>query len=62
MDASTRADSIGVNAPRDAAKALRAVRASGGAFVAVSDESILESIVPLARDAAVFAEPAGAAA
>ena len=60
--ASTRADSINVNAPRDAVKALRAVRDSGGAFVAVNDEEILQSIVPLARYGAVFAEPAGAAA
>ncbi len=59
--ASTRADSISVNAPRDAAKALRAVRASGGAFVTVSDQEILDAIAPLAREAAVFAEPAGAA-
>jgi threonine synthase len=60
--ASTRADSINVNAPRDALKALRAVRESGGAFVTVSDESILAAIPPLARLGAVFAEPAGAAA
>jgi threonine synthase len=60
--ASTRADSISVNAPRDALKALRAVRESGGAFVTVSDEAILAAIPPLARLGAVFAEPAGAAA
>ena len=60
--AATAADSIGVNAPRDATKALRAVRESGGAFVLVEDEAILQAILPLARQGGVFGEPAGAAA
>ena len=60
--AATAADSIGVNAPRDAIKALRAVRESGGAFVLVEDEAILQAILPLARQGGVFGEPAGAAA
>ena len=60
--ATTRADSISVDAPRDAVKALRAVRESGGAYLTVSDEAILAAILPLARRAAVFAEPAGATA
>lgn len=60
--AATAADSISVNAPRDATKALRAVRASGGAFLLVEDEAILEAILPLARLGGVFAEPAGATA
>ncbi len=62
VQATTRADSIGVNAPRDAVKALRAVRETGGAFLAVEDEAILQAILPLARQVGVFAEPAGAAA
>lgn len=62
VTATTRADSINVNAPRDAVKALRAVRESGGAFILVRDEEILDSIAPLARYGSVFAEPAGAAA
>ncbi len=62
MQATTRADSIRVDAPRDAVKALRAVQESGGAFLAVPDEAILAAILPLARLAGVFAEPAGAAA
>jgi threonine synthase len=62
VQATTRADSISVNAPRDAIKALRAVRESGGAYLMVNDEAILEAILPLARQGAVFAEPAGAAA
>lgn len=60
--ATTRADSISVNAPRDPVKALNAVRESGGAFVLVEDSAILASMLPLARLGAVFAEPAGAAA
>ena len=62
VQASTCADSIRVDAPRDAMKALRAVRESGGAFIAVPDEEILAALLPLARRGAVFAEPAGAAA
>ena len=57
----TLADSIAVGVPRDRIKALRAVRQTGGEFVAVSDEEILEAMRVLARGAAVFAEPAGAA-
>jgi len=60
--ATTRADSISVNAPRDAIKALNAVRQTNGAFIAVPDTAILQAILPLARLGAVFAEPAGAAA
>lgn len=60
--ATTRADSISVDAPRDPIKALAAVRESGGAFLAVEDEAILGAIAPLAQQAAVFAEPAGATA
>lgn len=56
----TIADSISVGIPRDGIKALRAVRESKGAYVAVSDDEILEAMRILGRDAAVFAEPAGA--
>jgi threonine synthase len=62
VQATTRADSISVNAPRDAVKALNAVRQSGGAFLAVPDAEILAALLPLARLGGVFAEPAGAAA
>jgi len=57
----TLADSIAVGNPRDRVKALRAVRETGGQYVAVKDEDILEAMRLLGRDAAVFAEPAGAA-
>lgn len=61
VEAHTIADSISAGIPRDRAKALRAVRQTGGAFVAVSDEHILRSIPPLAQLTGVFAEPAAAA-
>ncbi|MFQ6111729.1 MAG: threonine synthase [Nitrospinota bacterium] len=57
----TLADSIRVGVPRDQVKALRAARESGGGFLAVSDEEILRAMDLLAREAGVFAEPAGAA-
>lgn len=60
--ARTLADSISVGAPRNWAKALNAVRSSGGGTVAVSDSEILESMTELARSTGVFGEPAGAAA
>jgi threonine synthase len=56
----TLADSISVGQPRDRIKALRAVRETGGQYVAVSDQEILEAMRLLGREAAVFAEPAGA--
>jgi threonine synthase len=57
----TLADSIAVGQPRDRVKALRAARETGGRYVAVSDEEILEAMRLLGREAAIFAEPAGAA-
>ena len=62
IDASTLADSINVGAPRNGIKALRAVRASGGAIVTAEDEAILAWIPRLARATGVFAEPTGVAA
>lgn len=60
--AATIADSISADLPRDRLKALRAVRASGGAFLTVTDEQILAAIPALARATGVLAEPAAAAA
>ncbi len=57
----TLADSIAVARPRDARKALRAVRDSGGEYVVVSDAEILEAMRLLGQTQGVFAEPAGAA-
>jgi len=56
----TIADSISVGIPRDRVKALRAVRETGGQYVAVSDEEILEAMRQLGKGG-IFAEPAGAA-
>jgi threonine synthase len=60
--ASTLADSIAVGHPRNAVKALRAVRESGGTLLAVEDDAILEAMKLLATSTGVFGEPAGVAA
>jgi threonine synthase len=59
--ARTIADSINVGRPRDATKAVRAMRESNGRGVKVSDDEIVSSISRLARESGVFAEPAAAA-
>lgn len=61
VKADTLADSISVDQPRDGLRAIRAATQTGGAYVAVRDEDILEAMRELARKAAVFAEPSGAA-
>jgi threonine synthase len=60
--ARTIADGICVGKPRDAVKAIRAIRESGGSGVKVSDDEIIDAIARLAQTAGVFAEPAAAAA
>jgi len=65
--AHTIADSINVGKPRDATKAIRAIRdsaphSSNGWGVKVSDEEIIAAIGRLARSTGVFVEPAAAAA
>jgi threonine synthase len=60
--AQTVADSICVGKPRDATKAMRAMRQSGGRGLKVSDAEIVAAIGRLARTAGVFVEPAAAAA
>jgi len=62
IEAHTIADSISAGLPRDRVKAMRAVRETDGAYIAVSDTEILQAIPALARGCGVFAEPAGAAA
>jgi threonine synthase len=59
--AETLADSICVGHPRNWRKALAAARDSGGAFVAVSDDQILEAMREAGRLAGLFGEPAGVA-
>ncbi|HEY7180807.1 MAG TPA: pyridoxal-phosphate dependent enzyme, partial [Blastocatellia bacterium] len=60
--AQTVADSINVGRPRDAIRAIRAIRASKGCGVKVSDDEIIAAISRLALSTGVFAEPAAAAA
>jgi threonine synthase len=60
VDATTIADSISVNLPRDGKVALNYLKKYDGDVVEVTDEEILESILELARKTGVFAEPAGA--
>jgi threonine synthase len=59
--AATIADSICVGHPRNWRKALRAVRRSGGALVAVPDEAILDAMRAAGQRAGIFGEPAGVA-
>ena len=60
VSARTLADSISVDVPRDGVRALRACRETGGTYLVVSDDEILDAIVALGK-AGIFAEPAGAA-
>lgn len=57
----TRATAIRIGKPINWAKAMRAVRESGGVFVKVSDEEIMKAQRMLARLEGIGAEPAGAA-
>ncbi len=61
VQATTFADSISVDLPRDGVRAVRAATETQGAFIAVSDESIYSGITELGT-IGVFAEPAGATA
>jgi threonine synthase len=60
--ATTRADSISVDLPRDGVAAVKAVTESGGDVVEVSDDEIRKAIVTLAGKTGIFSEPAGATA
>jgi len=57
VEATTAADSISVDLPRDGVAAVRAVIESGGEAVTVPDEEILAGISEIARLAGVFCEP-----
>lgn len=58
----TIADGIAVGKPVSGSLAVRDVIRSGGSFVSVSDERLLDAMRLLATQAGVLAEPAGAAA
>ena len=62
VTASTAADSISADLPRDRVKAMAAVVETGGAWVIVDDEAILEMIPTVSADSGIFPEPAAAAA
>jgi threonine synthase len=61
VQATTLADSISVDQPRDGLRALRAATQTNGAYVKVPDEAILQAIARLGREG-IFAEPAAATA
>lgn len=58
----TIADSINVDLPRDGRRAVRAIRDTSGEALTVTDDEILDAMRLLAREAAVFAEPAASTA
>ena len=59
MAENTLADSIAVGVPRNADKALLAIRESNGLVVNLSDEEIMAAQKLLGRSCGVFGEPAG---
>ncbi len=61
VEVNTIADSISAGLPRDRVKALRAVRDTDGAYVAVDDDAIVAAIPKVARLSGVFMEPSCAA-
>jgi threonine synthase len=61
VQATTIADSISVDLPRDGVRAVRAARDTGGAYILVEDEAIIRAIAELGK-VGIFAEPAGSTA
>ncbi len=59
VKATTIADSISVDMPRDGLAAVKAIQESNGLAIEVSDEDILEAIKIVARAIGIFGEPAG---
>ncbi len=59
MEEDTLADSIAVGVPRNADKALMAIRESNGIVVNVTDEEIMAAQKLLGTTCGVFGEPAG---
>ena len=61
VSATTLADSISVDLPRDGIRAVRAARDTGGAYITVTDEEIIQGIGELGKYG-IFTEPAGSTA
>jgi threonine synthase len=61
VSATTIADSISVDLPRDGVRAVRAAQYTNGTYVTVSDDEIIKAIAELGTQG-VFPEPAGATA
>ena len=61
VKATTLADSISVDIPRDGLRALRAATQTGGSYITVSDDDILAAIARLGKEG-IFAEPAASTA
>jgi threonine synthase len=61
VQATTLADSISVDLPRDGVRAVRAARETGGVYLTVPDEMILAAIAELGQGG-IFAEPAASTA
>jgi threonine synthase len=61
VSATTLADSISVDMPRDGIRALRAARDTDGAYLTVTDDDIIKGISELGT-CGVFCEPAGSTA
>ncbi len=61
VSATTLADSISVDLPRDGTRAVRAAKETNGAYLTVSDEEIIQGINELGKYG-IFTEPAGSTA
>ncbi len=61
VSATTIADSISVDFPRDGIRAVRAARDTNGQYITVSDDAIISAIAKLGK-VGIFAEPAGSTA
>jgi threonine synthase len=58
IEATTIADSISVDLPRDGVRAVRAAKETNGAYITVTDEEIIAGIGELGKYG-IFVEPAG---
>jgi threonine synthase len=61
VSATTIADSISVDLPRDGVRAVRAAKETDGTYITVADEEIIKAIAELGK-MGIFPEPAGATA